>query len=478
MNRRHFLAASGSIGMAIGGSRKELPNVVIILADDQAYGDLGCYGSPDIRTPRIDALAGEGMRMTHFYAAPVCGPSRAALMTGCYPPRVGMNTNLGPRSTLALDPNETTLASLVKPLGYATMCIGKWHLGSRPPYLPQRYGFDHFFGTPYSHDMWPFHPMMPPRAKEGPRMTAARERAAYTGYAGKGKYLNAENQFPDLPLYRDNEIVELNPDISKLTTTYTDLALKFIRTNQHRPFLLYFAHNKPHVPHFPGERFRGKSKRGLYGDVIEEIDWSTGELLDTLKETGLERNTLVIYTSDNGPWLEYGVDGGSAGPLRDGKGTTWEGGLREPGIFRWTGTIPAGQISSEVGATMDILPTIAEISGGRLPSHTIDGRSLMPLLHGTPRAQSPHSEFYYFHTNAFGQPPDLQGVRKGLWKLRVTLEEGRLAPAGLYQIGEDIDEKFDRSALESHRVPDMLSTAQRFYDQLRRETRPLVNTTA
>jgi len=475
VNRREFLATSSAAATAVG-QPEQPPNIILILADDQGYGDLGCYGSPDIRTPRIDAMAREGMRMTHFYAAPVCGPSRSALMTGCYSARVGMNTNLGPRSTLALDPRETTLASLVKPLGYATMCIGKWHLGSRPPFLPQRYGFDHFFGTPYSHDMWPFHPLMPPRPNEGPRMTAARERAAFTGYAGEGHYLNPENEYPDLPLYRDNEITELNPDISKLAPAYTNLAVKFIRENQRRPFFLYLAHNKPHVPHYPGERFRGKSKRGLYGDVIEEIDWSTGEILDVLKETGLERRTLVIYTADNGPWLQYGVDGGSAGPLRDGKATTWEGGSREPGIFRWPGTIRAGQVSSEVAATIDFLPTFAEITGGKLPDHTIDGRSILPLLRGAAGARSPHDEFYYFLTNAFGSAPDLQAVRMGTWKLRFTLRDGKLAPDGLYEIGEDVGEKFDRSALHADRVGHMLTTAQSFYDQLLKGIRPLVKT--
>ena len=449
------------------------PNIVIILADDQGYGDLGCYGSPDIRTPNIDRMASQGMRMTHFYAAPLCGPSRAAIMTGCYGPRVGMNTNLGPKARLGLHSRETTLGTLVKARGYATMAIGKWHLGDRPQFLPRQRGFDSYYGLPYSNDMWPFHPKTAPTPNENPRLTAARKRAAYTGYAGSDSYYPPGKGFPDLPLIENDEVIELNPDETKLTGNYTDHALRFIRENRSRPFLLYLAHNMPHAPVFPGSRFAGKSPRGIYGDAVEEIDWSAGEILKLLASLGIQQRTLVMYTSDNGPWLQYGVDAGSAGPLRDGKGTTWEGGLREPGIFYWPGTIPAGQVSSEVGATIDILPTIAQVTGAPLPRLPIDGRSLLPLLTGAAGAHTPRREHYYFNARPFTAPPGLEAVRRGPWKLRFSTDNGHLKPAGLYHLQEDVAERFDRSQLNPDLVNDLQKTSQDFYDRLVKEIRPL-----
>jgi arylsulfatase A len=477
--RRTFLSSACAAAAANSADATNLspkgprPNIVIILADDQGYGDLGCYGSPDIRTPNIDRMARGGTRMTSFYAAPLCGPSRAAIMTGCYGPRVGMNTNLGPKMRFGLDPRETTLASLVKPLGYATMAIGKWHLGDRPQFLPRHYGFDSYYGLPYSNDMWPFHPKTAPQPNESPRLTAARKRAAYTGYAGSDSYYPPGKGFPDLPLIENDEVVELNPDESRLTGNYTNRALEFIHANRSNPFLLYLAHNMPHCPLFPGSRFAGKSLRGLYGDAVEEIDWSAGQILDLLHSLGIERNTLVVYTSDNGPWLDYGVDGGSAGPFRDGKGTTWEGGVREPGIFYWPDTIPAGHVTSEVGATIDILPTIAEMTGAKLPNHTIDGRSLIPLLRISPQAKSPRSEHFYFNARPFGRPPGLEAVRSGPWKLRLASDGDRLRASGLYQLQEDIAERFDRAQLHPDIVQKLQATAQSFYDDMRKEIRPL-----
>jgi arylsulfatase A len=303
------------------GSR---PNIIIIFTDDQGYGDLGCYGSPNISTPNIDRMAGEGIRFTSFYAAPFCGPSRAQIMTGCYPPRVGHARNHGPDSEYGLHPDEVTIAELLKEEGYSTMCIGKWHLGDAPEFLPTSQGFDAFFGIPYSNDMWSYHPRMPERDNEDSLMARIRERAAYTGYAGQGSYYPAGGGFPNaIPLMKDEAVVEKNPDQRRLTTRYTEAALEFIETRNGTPFFLYLAHAMPHVPLFVSEKYDGSSPRGLYGDVIMEIDWSVGEILGKLKELGIDNQTLVVFTSDNGPWLQYGIDGGSAGPLRDGKGSTF-----------------------------------------------------------------------------------------------------------------------------------------------------------
>jgi len=258
-----------------------------------------------------------------------------------------------------------------------------------------------------------------------------------------------------------------------LTGSYTERALGFIRRNRSNPFLLYLAHNMPHVPVFPGNRFAGKSRRGLYGDAIEEIDWSTGEILGALRELNIHRRTLVVYCSDNGPWLGYGIDAGSAGPLRDGKGTTWEGGVRVPGIFWWPDTIPGGHVSSEVCATIDLLPTIGEIAGAKPPERTIDGRSLMPLLKDPVGGHAPRSEHYYFNVSPFGEPPTLQAVRRGPWKLRLTVGDGTLGPAGLYHVEEDVAERFDRAKAEPGLVDELRNLAQGFYDRLQRDIRPL-----
>ncbi len=359
------------------------PNFIIIFTDDQGYGDLGCYGSPDIVTPNIDRLASEGLRFTSFYAAPFCGPSRASLMTGCYAPRVSLAFNHVPQAKTGIHPDEITLGELLQSQGYATMIIGKWHLGDAPQFLPTRNGFDEYYGLPYSNDMWPYHPRMPITDHEDARMTAVRKRATYTGFSGQGTFFEPGQGFhPPLPLISGERVVETNPDLSKLTTAYTDKALEFIGKNKDRPFFLYFAHSMPHVPLAVSDRFKGKSKRGLYGDVIEEIDWSVGQIMSKLKELKLDEQTLVLYTSDNGPWLEYGIDGGSAGPLRGGKSSVYEGGMRVPGIVRWPGRIPADRRQHRSSAHV-------RAAGGSERSHGSRDRWDGPLAADVGRSRCP-----------------------------------------------------------------------------------------
>ena len=451
------------------------PNIVIILADDQGYGDLGCQGSPHIRTPHIDRMAREGARLTSFYAQPLCGSSRAALMTGCYPVRNSLMFNHIPRARTGIHSNEVTIAEMLKQRGYATAMLGKWHLGDAPPFRPHRHGFDSWFGLPYSNDMWPFHPKIQPTPNENPRLTAARARAEMTGYDGRGQVYPTD-WFPDLPLMHNDEIVALNPDQTKLTGQYTERALAFIRDNRKRPFFLYLAHNMPHAPLFPGAPFEGRSVRGRYGDCIEEIDDSTGRILDTLRQLNLDRDTLVVYTSDNGPWAPYGIDAGSAGPLRGAKGSVWEGGIRVPAVFWSPGRIPAGHVTSEVAATIDLLPTAAALAGAPLPPHPIDGRDLMPLL-TRPGIRSPHEFFYYYevvlqYTPQGGRPVNhqrLAAIRNRQWKLTMPAEG---APQ-LYDLLGDVSETTDRAAQQPEVVKALAAEAGRFDEVLRRGIRPL-----
>ena len=456
------------------------PNFIVLFADDQGWGDLGVYGHPDIRTPHIDRMAAEGMRLTSFYAAPFCGPSRAALMTGSYPPRASLDFNHGPGATTGIHPDEITVAELLKGKGYATKMIGKWHLGDAPDFLPHRHGFDSWFGIPYSNDMWRYHPVMPIRLPEDERMISARERAAMTGFAGQGSYYDLEKGqgFPQpLPLMRDDDVLETDSDQRSLTTLYTELALEFIEESKDGPFFLYLPHAMPHVPLFVNNSRWGKSIRGRYGDVIEELDWSVGQILGKLAELGLDRNTLVVYTSDNGPWLQYGIDAGSAGPLRLGKGTTWEGGMRVPGIFWMPGSIPAGQVSSAVAANMDILPTFAGLAGAELPDdRVLDGRDLWPLLSGA-TDESPHEYFYFFAGRGRDGQTRLQGIRKGRYKLRLADGgNGRLEAGALYDLYADASEKFDISSRHSNLVEELLGQAQAFLAELEQSTRPLGGT--
>jgi len=371
------------------------PNVILIIADDLGHADLGCTGATGHATPHLDRMAAAGARFTSFYAAQaVCSASRAAFLTGCYPNRVSILGALGPRTRVALHENEVTIAEVLRPRGYATAAYGKWHLGDDEPHLPLRQGFDDYFGLPYSNDMWPFHPERP----EG---------------------------YPPLPLIDRDRTVALNPDQSRLTAAYTERAVKFIEANRDRPFFLYLAHSMPHVPLFASEGRRGKSERGLFGDVIEDIDASVGEVLASLARLGLEERTLVIFTSDNGPWLSYGDHAGSAGPLREGKGTTFEGGVRVPFIARWPGRIPAGAVIHEPAAAFDLLPTISGLAGAALPAdRIIDGRDILPLLSARPEARTPHEAIFFWWDR------ELQAVRSGAWKLHFPHEYRSLEGPG------------------------------------------------
>jgi arylsulfatase A-like enzyme len=369
------------------------PNVVVIFCDDLGYGDVGCYGAKGYATPNIDRMAAEGMRFTSFCVPQaVCSASRAGILTGCYPNRVGILGALGPKSRIGLHSDEVTIAEVLKPRGYATAIYGKWHLGDDPSFLPTRQGFDEYYGLPYSNDMWPFHP-------ENPR-------------------------YPPLPLIEQDKVIQENPDQSRLTTDYTERAVRFIECHKDRLFFVYLAHAMVHVPLFVSDKFKGKSEGGLFGDVMMEVDGSVGRILDALKRLGLDERTLVVFTGDNGPWLSYGDHAGSAGPFREGKGTTFEGGVREPGIFRWPGRIPAGAVCNELALTLDLLPTLTAYAGASAPSdRIIDGKDIRPLLEGNPGAKSPHEAFYYYWGN------ELQAVRSGNWKLHFphgyrTLEAG------------------------------------------------------
>ena len=369
---------------------ERLPNIIIILTDDQGYADVGVFGAKGFTTPNLDRMAGEGCKFTNFHVSqPVCSASRTGLLTGCYSNRLGIHGALGPAVKIGIADTEMTLAQLVKQKGYATGMSGKWHLGRPTQFLPTHHGFDEYFGLPYSNDMWPLHP----EVKAG--------------------------TFPPLPLIEGDKVIkpELDDaDQAQLTTQYTERAVKFIEKNKDRPFFYYLAHTMVHVPLHVSSKFKGKSEQGLYGDAVEEIDWSVGEVLAALKKNRLEENTFVIFTSDNGPWLSYGNHAGSAGPLREGKGTSWEGGTREPCIMRWPGKIPAGSTNDTMLMTIDLFPTIAKLIGAKLPEHKIDGLDVWPIIAGEKGAQNPHEGYYgYYETN------QLQSVTSndGHWKLQL-----------------------------------------------------------
>jgi arylsulfatase A len=362
----------------------ETPNFVVIYIDDMGYADIGPFGAQGYETPNLDRMAKEGRVFTDFYVTQaVCSASRAGLMTGCYNVRVGIFGALSHTANYGLNPDEMTLAEVVKQKGYATACFGKWHLGHHPKFLPANQGFDEYFGLPYSNDMWPLHP-------------------------------TAGDRFPDLPLIEGTRVVDpqvTHEDQNQLTTWYTEHAVDFINRNKDRPFLLYVPHSMVHVPLHVSDKFRGKTKRGLFGDVVEEVDWSVGQILDTLRKSKLDRRTLVVFTSDNGPWLSYGDHAGSAKPLREGKGTMFDGGCREPTVMWWPGTVPAGTVCHTPAMTIDLLPTIAHLVGAKLPDHPIDGKNIWPLIAGEPGAQSPHEAYYFY----WGR--ELQAIRMGKWKL-------------------------------------------------------------
>jgi len=362
------------------------PNFVVVFIDDMGYGDAGCYGATGYVTPNIDKLAAEGMRFTNFYSAqPVCSASRAGLMTGCYPNRIGISGALFPHDTIGINSNETTIAEMLKTRGYTTAVFGKWHLGHHKQFLPLQNGFDEYTGLPYSNDMWRFKPDSSRR----------------------------EN-YPDLPLIEGNEAIEYITTFEgqdKLTTLYTEKAVDFINRNAKNPFFLYIPHSMGHVPLGVSDKFRGNSLQGLYGDVMEEVDWSVGEIEKALEANGIAENTVIIFTTDNGPWLNFGNHGGSAGGLREGKTTSWEGGQRVPFIVKWPGHIPAGTICNQLGCAIDILPSFAKLSGAKLPDLKIDGVDISELWMGNFNATPRDNILFYYGKN------NLNAVRKGNWKL-------------------------------------------------------------
>lgn len=359
------------------------PNIVLIFTDDQGYQDVGAFGADDILTPNLDQMASEGIMLSSFYAAQaVCSASRAGLLTGCYPNRIGIHNAFMPDSKIGLNASETTIAEMLKAKGYSTGIFGKWHLGDHPDFLPTKHGFDEYFGIPYSNDMWPLHPQQGPVFNFGP-----------------------------LPLYENETIIDTLTNQSQLTTQITERSVNFINRNKDHPFFLYVPHPQPHVPLFVSEKFKGKSGRGLYGDVIMEIDWSVGQILNALKANDLDENTVVIFTSDNGPWLSYGNHAGSALPFREGKGTAWEGGHREPFIIRYPNGLKGGRNIDTPVMAIDILPTLAEITGSALPDRIIDGKSVWKLLSGDSKESPQEAYYFYYRVN------ELHGVRYDKWKL-------------------------------------------------------------
>ncbi|MBE3095792.1 MAG: sulfatase [Planctomycetes bacterium] len=420
------LLAAGAA--SAGGAPVAKPNFIVIYMDDMGYGDVAPFGSKKNRTPHLDRMAAEGTRFTSFYAAPLCTASRTTLMTGCYAKRCGMPAVLFPVSGVGLSRREKIIPELLKPQGYATMCIGKWHLGDQPEYLPTRRGFDHYLGLPYSNDMG--------SSERPPAKKAANAKPA--------------SKRPPLPLLRDEKVIqEVAPkDQDRLVQIYTEEAVAFIKANKDRPFFLYLPHTAVHNPHHPGEAFKGKSANGVYGDWVEESDWSVGQVLDTVRSLGLAARTLVLFTSDNG-----GTKTGDNGPLRGFKGSTWEGGVREPTIAWWPGRVPAGRTCDEIACTMDVLPTLVHLGGGEVPAdRAIDGRDIRPLLLGEPGAKTPHEAFYYFATGV----GNLDAVRSGPWKYRLQPEKA------LYDLDKDIGETTDVAAAN----PDVVKRMQELVEKM------------
>ncbi len=426
MLRMFVTAISLAVVASVSDGRAADPNVVIIFCDDLGYGDLGCFGHPTIATPNLDKMAADGQKWTEFYvAACVCTPSRAALQTGRYPIRNGMCSNtrrvLFPDSKGGLPASEITIGKMLQEKGYATHAIGKWHLGHLPQYLPTSHGYDSYFGIPYSNDM----------------------DALNSAPKGKAKFDQPKIEYFNVPLMRDEEIVERPANQHTITKRFTEEAVKLIKGRSEKPFFIYLAHNLPHVPLFVSEDFTDVSRRGLYGDVIQEIDWSVGQVLNALTDEGVAENTLVVFTSDNGPWKSFHQQGGSAGLLRDGKGSTWEGGMREPTVFWWPGKIKPAVVM-EMGSTLDLLPTIAAISQATAPTdRTLDGHDLSPVLFNG--GQSPRDNMFYYHGE------ECFAVRSGMFKAHFktkTSYTGQKAavvhdPPLLYHLGHDPSEQYD-----------------------------------
>ncbi len=428
--------------------KNEHPNFIIIYLDDMGFGDIGQTGAIGYQTPNIDRMAKEGVFFSHYYSPQaVCSASRIGLLTGCYPNRVGFSGAIDHSAKHGINPEEETIAEVLKKKGYATAAFGKWHLGHLQPFLPKQNGFDEYFGIPYSNDMWPFHP-------------------------------SGKNYYPPLPLIEGNETIATNTDQSQFTTQFTERTIQFIEKNRKNPFFIYLAHPMPHVPLAVSDKFKGKSQQGLYGDVIMEIDWSVGQILATLDRLKLSENTLVIFTSDNGPWLNYGNHAGSTGGLREGKGTSFEGGQRVPCVMRWKGHLADGTVCNKMVAGMDILPTLAHITGAPLPEKKIDGVNILPLMQGDKNANPRTSMLYYYRRNS------LEAVSNGKFKL-VFAHPGRTyegfapgkdgQPGGanenfefgkaLYDLRRDPGERYN--VLESY--PEVVKELEKIADEARED---------
>ncbi len=449
MKNKSILLASFS-SFAITCWAADYTNIILINLDDVGYGDFSYNGAYGYQTPNIDKMAAEGVRFTHFLAGqPISGASRAGLLTGCYPNRIGFSGAPGPDSNYGINPEEMTMGELLQQKGYATAIFGKWHLGDKPQYLPLQNGFDEYYGLPYSNDMWPFHPQ-------------------------QGIWFN----FPDLPTYDGNEIVGYNTDQTRLTTDYTERSIAFIQKNKNRPFFLYLAHNMPHVPLAVSDKFKGKSEQGLFGDVMMEIDWSIGEVWKTVRELGLEENTLIVLTSDNGPWANYGNHAGSTGGLREAKATTFDGGNRVPCIVYWKGKTRPGTTCNKLASNIDLFPTFAEVAQAPLPDKKIDGVSILSLIEGKEGANPRQSFAYYYQKN------DLEAVTDGMFKLvfpHTYVTYGAYEPGNDGQPGKlaNMDllkpELYDlrRDAGERYNVigqyPEEVIKLMKFADQMREE---------
>jgi len=440
------------------GEAQRTPNIIVIFIDDMGYADIGPFGAEGYKTPHLDRMAKEGRTFTDFYVTQaVCSASRAGLLTGCYNNRVGILGALGPNSKIGISDKEMTLAEVCKQKNYATACYGKWHLGHHKKFLPMQHGFDDYFGLPYSNDMWPYHPGVAHLPME-----------------------KRIKRWPHLPLIEKNEVV--NPKVTGkdqelLTTQYTERAVAFIEKNKEKPFFLYVPHSMVHVPLYVSDKFKGKSGVGLFGDVMMEVDWSVGQILDAVRKNGLEKDTIVVFTADNGPWLSYGDHAGSAKPLREGKGTMFDGGCRESCIMWGPGRIPAGTTCREPAMTIDILPTVAKLIGAKRPAHKIDGLDIWPLMSGQPEAKSPHEALFFYYGR------DLQAVRYGKWKLHFphgyrTLKGGKGGTGGkpvkysqaridlsLFDLEKDIGETTD--VKDKH--PEIVAKIKALADVMRKD---------
>ncbi|MHA8088044.1 sulfatase-like hydrolase/transferase [Aquirufa sp. Wall-65K1] len=456
-----FLTLSSTLWGISKPLKSQRPNVILILMDDLGYGDLSCYGALQYETPNIDRLAHQGIRFTNYLSAQaVCSASRAGILTGCYPNRLGISGALFPNAPVGLNPEEETIAELLKDQGYATGIFGKWHLGDKKEFLPLQHGFDEYVGIPYSNDMWPVDLEGKPITKLG----------AY------------KQDLPILSIFDGNEpsiYLRNLKDQEQITRVLTQRSIQFIEKNKNKPFFVYLPHSMPHVPIAASPEFQGKSKQGLYGDMMLEIDWSIGEIIKTLKKNHLEENTLVIFTSDNGPWLNYGNHAGSTQGLREGKGTTYEGGQRVPFIAYWKGKIQAGQISNQLAAAMDVLPTIAQVTQSKLPKKKIDGVSLWPILQGIKQAEPRKNFLYYYRKN------NLEAVRKGDWKLVLPhpgrtyegflpgnnglagqVNENAPIQQGLFDLRRDPGERYDVQAQYPEKVKELLLLADEARSEL------------